>query len=63
VQSLLGVGCGLCYLLQVVKLRAAYAFPFVAMFAIGMLLNIELMWPLKLAIAVAYYFIWQFLNS
>jgi len=50
-------------LLQAVKLRAAYAFPFIAIFAIGMLLNVELLWSLKLAVAIAYYFIWHFLNS
>jgi len=45
------------------KLRTAYIFPFVAMFAIGMLLNVDLLWPLKLAVAIAYYFIWHFLNT
>jgi len=48
---------------KLAKVHVAYAFPFVAMFAIGMLLNIEMFWPLKLAIAIFYYFIWQYLNS
>jgi len=51
------------YFMQVVKLRTAYIFPFIAMFAIGMLLNVELFWSLKLAIAVFYYFVWYFISS
>jgi len=49
--------------LQVVKLRTAYILPFVALFAIGMLLNVELLWSLKLAIAISYYFVYYFINS
>jgi len=47
----------------VVKLRTAYILPFVALFAIGMLLNVELLWSLKLAIAISYYFVYYFINS
>ena len=48
---------------KLAKMHAAYAFPFVAIFAIGMLLNVKMFWPLKVAIAICYYFIWQYLNS
>jgi len=47
----------------VVKLRTAYILPFIAIFAIGMLLNVELLWPLKFAIGISYYFVWYFINS